>query len=112
VSVQPKKADLTIRSRRIHTPDGWRDGVVVVYGETIAGVVPAGLEPPAVRHVDAGDDPVIPGLIDTHVHLRDPGFTDKDGIVFGAPGKDLQHSPDLRVSSYNRVQLSALRALI
>ncbi len=81
MSAQP--VDLTIRSRRIHTPDGWRDGVVVVSGETIQGIVPAGQEPPARRHVVATDRLVIPGLIDTHVHLRDPGFTDKEDFTTG-----------------------------
>ena len=81
MSAQP--VDLTIRSRRIHTPGGWRDGVVVVSGETIQGIVPAGEEPPARRHVIATDRLVIPGLIDTHVHLRDPGFTDKEDFTTG-----------------------------
>jgi dihydroorotase (multifunctional complex type) len=62
----------------IHTPEGWQDGTVVVYGGRIAGIVEPGLAPAAERHVDAGDKPVIPGLIDTHVHVRDPGFTEKE----------------------------------
>ena len=66
------------RSRKIHTPEGWRDGTVVVYNGKVAGVVEPGLAPDAERHIDAGDKPVIPGVIDTHVHVRDPGFTQKD----------------------------------
>ena len=78
MTINSPKAQLTIRSTRIHTPEGWRDGTVVVYGGKIAGVVEPGLAPAAERHIDAGDKPVIPGLIDTHVHVRDPGFTQKD----------------------------------
>jgi dihydroorotase (multifunctional complex type) len=78
MAIYSPRAQLTIRSRRIHTPGGWRDGTIVVYGGTIAGVVDPNLAPEADRHIDAGDKPVIPGVIDTHVHVRDPGFTQKD----------------------------------
>jgi len=77
------RADLAIRSRRIWTPDGWRDGVVVVSGERIDAVRGPEDEPPATRRIDATDHIVIPGLIDTHVHLRDPGFTDKEDFTTG-----------------------------
>jgi dihydroorotase len=70
--------DLTIRSRRIYTPDGWRDGVVVVADGRIDSIRPPEDEPSAACRVDATDKVVIPGLIDTHVHVRDPGFTDKE----------------------------------
>ena len=30
---------------------------------------------------------VAPGLMDTHVHFRDPGFTYKEDIITGAAGK-------------------------
>src|SRR3970282_1584832 len=76
-------ADLSIRSRRIWTPDGWRDGVVVVSGERIDSARAPESEPPATRRIDATDLVVMPGLIDTHVHLRDPGFTDKEDFTTG-----------------------------
>jgi len=76
-------ADLTIRSRRIHTPDGWRDGVVVVVGERIAEIAP-GDRPRGDRHIDATDLVVLPGLIDTHAHFRDPGFTAKEDFTSGS----------------------------
>jgi dihydroorotase (multifunctional complex type) len=76
--LSPDQADLTIRSKRIHTSEGWRDGVVVVRGEVVDAIVGPVEAPAAARHVDATDKVVIPGAIDTHVHVRDPGFTDKD----------------------------------
>lgn len=75
--------ELTVRSRRIHTPDGWRDGVIVVEGGRIAAIVGPDDAPAAARHVDATDRVVIPGLIDTHAHLRDPGFTHKEDVTTG-----------------------------
>jgi dihydroorotase (multifunctional complex type) len=74
---------LTVRSRRIRTPDGWRDGVVVVSDGKIAAVTDPDDAPRADGHVDAGDLVVLPGLVDTHAHLRDPGFTDKEDFTTG-----------------------------
>jgi dihydroorotase (multifunctional complex type) len=76
-------ADLTVRSRTIHTTDGWRDGVVVVRGGRIDAIVPSAEEPPAAERIDASELAVLPGLIDTHIHLRDPGFTDKEDATTG-----------------------------
>ena len=74
---------LTVRSRRIHTPDGWRDGVIVVDDGRVTAIVAPGEEPAAEHHVDATERVVIPGLVDTHAHLRDPGFTHKEDVTSG-----------------------------
>lgn len=36
-----------------------------------------------VKIIDANGLIAVPGLVDLHVHLRDPGFTDKEDIVTG-----------------------------
>jgi dihydroorotase len=79
----PDPVDLVVRSRRIHTPDGWRDGAVVVAGGRVIEVCAPGAEPPAARRIDATERVVIPGLVDTHAHLRDPGFTHKEDWTTG-----------------------------
>jgi len=76
--------DLVVRSRRIHTPDGWRDGAVVVAGGQVVEVRPAADEPAAERRIDATNLVVLPGLVDTHCHFRDPGFTDKEDWTSGS----------------------------
>jgi allantoinase len=69
-----------IRGRRIVTPDGVRAATVHVRDgliETIAGYddVPSG------KHIyDAGESVVMPGLVDTHVHINEPGRTDWEGF--------------------------------
>jgi dihydroorotase len=44
----------------------------------------AGLEAPGVRVIDAAGKHVFPGLIDLHVHLREPGREDKETIATGS----------------------------
>jgi allantoinase len=41
------------------------------------------LQPDAVKVVDAGGRLVLPGMIDMHVHFRDPGFTDREDFETG-----------------------------
>jgi len=52
-----------------------RDGVVAAVGEIDAR--------DAARTIDATGLVVVPGLIDVHVHLREPGFTDKETVETG-----------------------------
>ncbi len=76
--------DLVVRSRRIMTPAGYLDGAVAVRGEKIAALVPADEPVQTLKTIDVGDKPVIPGLVDTHVHFRDPGFTHKEDFETGS----------------------------
>ncbi len=46
-----------------------RDAVVLVEGERIADVVPAGRVPSQTEVRDLGDVTILPGLVDAHVHL-------------------------------------------
>lgn len=43
-----------------------------------------GEEPAGVRVIDAKGRYILPGLVDVHVHFRDPGFTYKEDIESGA----------------------------
>ncbi|WP_291419527.1 TatD family hydrolase [Actinophytocola sp.] len=75
--------DLVVHSQRIYTPDGTVNGQVAVKDGTIQAVLPAGEAVSAVKTVTAGERPVIPGLIDTHCHFRDPGYTHKEDYEHG-----------------------------
>ncbi|MGK5632530.1 allantoinase AllB [Streptomyces sp. URMC 123] len=71
-----------MRSTRVVTPDGTRPAAVLVSGGRIEAVLPHGAEPPpGARLEDAGDDVVLPGLVDTHVHINDPGRTEWEGFA-------------------------------
>lgn len=80
-----RNVDLVLRSTRVVTPDGTRPASVAVTGGTIAAVLPHergyGSElPPGARLEDVGDDVVLPGLVDTHVHVNDPGRAEWEGF--------------------------------
>lgn len=75
--------DLVVRSTQILTPAGRINGQVAIRGEKIAGVLDASDVVEARKVIDAGDSPVIPGLIDTHCHFRDPGHTHKEDFYNG-----------------------------
>jgi allantoinase len=72
-----------IRGKRVLTPDGLiaatvhlRDGIVT----SITGYN----EFPSARNIhDAGESVVMPGLVDTHVHINEPGRTDWEGFETG-----------------------------
>ncbi|MEU0843650.1 allantoinase AllB [Streptomyces sp. NPDC005962] len=80
--------DLVLRSTRVITPDGPRAASVAVSaaeGGTGEGRILAVLPydtavPPGARLEDLGDDVLLPGLVDTHVHVNDPGRTDWEGF--------------------------------
>ncbi|MFK4145486.1 allantoinase AllB [Streptomyces sp. NPDC004065] len=73
--------DLVLRSTRVVTPGGTRPASVAVTDGTITAVLPhdAGV-PPAARLEDLGDDVLLPGLVDTHVHINEPGRTEWEGF--------------------------------
>ena len=70
-----------IRGSRVLTPDGMRAAAVHIEGGRIVFVGGATEATPASGDViDAGDLVVMPGLVDTHVHVNEPGRTDWEGF--------------------------------
>jgi allantoinase len=67
-------------SRRVVTPDGIRPAAIVVEGEQIRSVVPPEQVPRVVEAHDFGEAAILPGLVDSHVHINDPGRTDWEGF--------------------------------
>lgn len=74
-------AELVLRSTRVITPGGTRAAAVAVTGGTITAVLPHDARlPPGARLEELGDDVLMPGLVDTHVHVNDPGRTEWEGF--------------------------------
>ncbi|NUP16329.1 MAG: allantoinase AllB [Streptomyces sp.] len=74
-------AELVLRSTRVITPEGTRAASVVVAGGKVTAVLAHDAEVPSgARLEDLGDDVLLPGLVDTHVHVNDPGRTEWEGF--------------------------------
>ena len=73
--------DLVVRSRRAVLPDGTTAAAVAVNGQAIAAVDDYGARLEAGRDVDLGDLVLLPGLVDTHVHVNEPGRTEWEGFA-------------------------------
>jgi allantoinase len=69
-----------IRSKRVVTPEGVREATVRLRNGVIEAV--SGYNDlPSGKHIyDAGESVVMPGLVDTHVHINEPGRTDWEGF--------------------------------
>ncbi|HEV2781665.1 MAG TPA: allantoinase AllB [Actinophytocola sp.] len=73
--------DLVLRARRVITPEGEVARSVGVRDGRIAAVEPFDAVPDAARVVDLGEDvALLPGLVDTHVHVNEPGRTEWEGF--------------------------------
>jgi dihydroorotase (multifunctional complex type) len=72
-----------IQNGTLVTPQGNAQENVLVEGETIVAVEPALSAPHHARIVDAEGLLVFPGLIDPHVHLREPGGEHKEDFASG-----------------------------
>lgn len=72
---------LVLRSTRVVTPEGTRPATVAVADGRIVAVLAYDAEvPEGARLEDFGDDVLLPGLVDTHVHVNDPGRTEWEGF--------------------------------
>lgn len=67
-------------SRQVVTPQGIRPAAILVEGEQIQAVVsPAQIVSGTEIH-DFGDAAILPGLVDSHVHINDPGRAEWEGF--------------------------------
>jgi allantoinase len=73
--------DLVIRGRRVLTQDGFEPAALLIEGEKIAAVAGFDEAPAGAPVREAGDLAVIPALVDTHVHVNEPGRTEWEGFV-------------------------------
>jgi dihydroorotase len=72
--------DLRLSGGTVVTPAGSVTADVLVAGGKIAGLVGAGVPIAAERIIDVTGKLVLPGMIDVHVHTREPGFEHKEDI--------------------------------
>lgn len=68
-------------SNRVVTPDGIRPAAILVEGERIKALLPPDQAPMhgyEIHHF--GEAAILPGLVDSHVHINEPGRTEWEGF--------------------------------
>lgn len=72
-----------IENAEVVLPDGERASAVLIKDGAVAAIDPSPAEH-ADNVIDAEGKLLIPGVVDTHVHFRDPGLTHKESIATGS----------------------------
>jgi allantoinase len=74
---------LFIRGKNICTPEGIREGYVCIQNGLITEFVTNLSSSISREAIDIGDSLLMPGLVDPHVHLNEPGRTAWEGFATG-----------------------------
>ncbi len=74
-------SEFVLVSRRVATADGIGPASVHVRGGRIAAVLPGVAAASPIPVVDVGERAILPGLVDSHVHVNDPGRADWEGFA-------------------------------
>jgi allantoinase len=77
-------ADLRIINCHVSTPSGVVRGGIAVQEGRIAAIARDEALPAARVTIDAGGRHLLPGLVDAHVHFREPGLTDREDVLTGS----------------------------
>jgi len=73
--------DLIVRGKRVLTPEGQLSAAIHIRGGMIAAISEYDDIRPGCEIYEAGDRVVMPGLVDTHVHINEPGRTEWEGFT-------------------------------
>jgi allantoinase len=77
---KPDDRPLVVRSRRVVLADGVRPATIHIHDGVIVRVAEFGDVPIDCPIDDAANAVVMPGVVDTHVHVNEPGRTDWEGF--------------------------------
>lgn len=78
------QADLVVRDGWVVTPAGVFRGGVAIRDGVFAAIGADEALPQGAQTVEAGGRHILPGVIDTHVHFREPGLTHKEDLATGS----------------------------
>jgi allantoinase len=69
-----------VRAKRVLLPVGMRPATIHIQDGRVAAISAYDDTPAGAGGIDAGDLVVLPGLVDTHVHINEPGRTAWEGF--------------------------------
>lgn len=81
---KPDAVDLIVRNGTVVTPEGRQEAAICIRKGRVSGICANSETPPARKVINARNLHVLPGLIDDHVHFRDPGMTYKEDFETGS----------------------------
>ncbi|MGH9712414.1 MAG: allantoinase AllB [Candidatus Acidiferrales bacterium] len=79
-AILAKPPDLVVRGKRVVTPEGERAAAIQIRGGLISAISAFDDVPTGASLHEAGESVVMPGLVDTHVHINEPGRTEWEGF--------------------------------
>ena len=77
-------ADLVIKNGWVVTPEEMFQGGVAISNEKIVAIGANDVLPQGKEEIDAKGKHILPGIIDGHVHFREPGMTHKEDFTTGS----------------------------
>jgi allantoinase len=77
----PVASNLIVRGRRVITPQGEQPAAIYIRDGVITAVSEFDDIPAECQVHEAGDSVVMPALVDTHVHINEPGRTEWEGVA-------------------------------
>ena len=116
--------DLVINNGTVYTEQGFYKLNVGVKGEKIAVLADPSVSLDGAKTIDAANKYVLPGFIDCHCHLRDPGLTQKEdfytgtmaaahsGITMVCPQPNVKPVPNTLADYMEEVQAGQARAVV
>lgn len=75
--------DLVIKNGTVYTPSGFVEAGIAIEGEQIVAVAKDCNLPESVKTIDASGKHILPGIIDVHCHMREPGYGNKEDFITG-----------------------------
>jgi len=118
------KVDLLIKNGKVYTEAGFQDLDVGVKGEKIVSLAEPGAIKEAQNTIDAKGKYILPGIIDFHTHIREPGFTHKEdfetatraavagGVTMVCPQPNLDPVPNTVENYRKQVELGKKKSLV
>jgi len=73
--------EFVLRSTRVFTDQGAKPAAVHVAQGTIKAITAPEAVPAGAPVIDVGSHCILPGIVDTHVHINDPGRSDWEGFT-------------------------------